>query len=126
MTKSIFQLQAALILILFFIGVNQKANSQTKANQDPKTKLIGNYVGSSYKGNFVWCGAMNLAWNELNQNVLKEKLQLKSKDKFALEIATSFNKSTFTNNDLDENSYYEKSGFGQKTVDAINEETKPR
>jgi hypothetical protein len=124
MLKRTFPLQAAILLFLFFGTTNQKINSQTKVNQDPKTSIVGNYVGSNYKGNFVWCGAMNLAWNELNKNILKEKLQLNSQDKTALEIVEKFNNPSFSKNDLDENSYYIKSGFGQKTINAINQESK--
>lgn len=126
MTKTTISVQATLILILFFVGFNQKANSQTKTNQDPKTKLVNNYVGSEYKGNFVWCGAMNLAWNELKDNIIKEKVKLKSKEKVTLEMVKSLNNSNFTKTDLDSSSYYIKSGFGQKTVDAINEESKSK
>jgi hypothetical protein len=126
MLKSTFSIQTILVLFLFFGTTNENVNSQTKANQDLKTKLIGNYVGSSYKGNFVWCGAMNLAWNELNESILKEKLQLNSNDKLALEMVIKLNNTSFSKNDLDSSSYYIKSGFGQKTVDAINEETKAK
>jgi hypothetical protein len=124
MKKSISSIQATLMLFLFFGNANQKMNSQTKANQDIKTSIVGNYVGCNYKGNFVWCGAMNLAWNELNENILKEKLQLNSQDETALEIVEKLNNPIFTKTDLDKNSYYIKSGFGQKTITAINQETK--
>lgn len=40
--------------------------------------MTGNYLGSYFKGNYVWGGAMNLTWNELNDNILHEKLQLKT------------------------------------------------
>lgn len=126
MLKSIVSLQAPLILFLFFGTAIQKLNSQTKSNKDTKINIVGNYVGSNYKGNFVWCGAMNLAWNELNENILKEKLKLNSQDKTALEMVEKFNNPTFSKNDLDENSYYIKSGFGQKTITAINQESKAK
>lgn len=124
MQKSTCSLKLFLLLSLFFVGANEKINSQTKENQIPKTKLIGNYVASEYKGNFIWCGAMNLAWNELNENIIKDKVKLNSNDKVTLEIVKSFNNATFTKKDLDSSSYYIKSGFGQKTVDAINKESK--
>lgn len=86
----------------------------------------GNYVGSSYKDNYVWGGAMNLAWNDLNENILHEKLKLNSTKKEALEIMDKFNDSPFTKNDLDDSSYYIKSGYGQKTIDLINKESKEK
>src|SRR5208337_3734647 len=82
------------------------------------------YLGSEYKGNFVWGGAMNLAWYELNENILHEKLKLNTNDKAALEMADKLNNSPFTKNDLNEQSYYVKSGFGQETVDLINKESR--
>lgn len=92
--------------------------------KDTKTTITGNYLGSYLNGNYVWGGAMNLAWNELNENILKEKLQLHSQDKTALEMVEKLNNPSFSKNDLDENSYYIKSGFGQQTVTAINQESK--
>jgi hypothetical protein len=87
---------------------------------------MDHYLGSEYKGNYVWGGAMNLAWNELNENILHEKLRLNTYDKKALEMVDKLNHSPFTRNDLDEKSYYIKSGFGQETVDLINEESRQK
>ncbi len=86
----------------------------------------GNYLGSYYKGNYVWGGAMNLAWNNLNENILKEKLQLNTMDKIALEMVSKLNDAPFSKDDLDEESYYIKSGFVQSTVDEINRESKKK
>lgn len=87
---------------------------------------MDSYLGSEYKGNYVWGGAMNLAWNELNENILHVKLKLKTDDKVALEMVDKLNSSPFTKNDLDEKSYYVKSGFGQETVDLINKESRQK
>jgi hypothetical protein len=69
---------------------------------------------------------MNLAWNELNENILHEKLQLNTDDKIALKMAEKFNNPIFTKNDLDDKSYYIKSGYGQTTVDTINKESRKK
>jgi len=87
---------------------------------------MDHYLGSEYKGNYVWGGAMNLAWLELNENILHEKLRLNTDDKVALEMVHKLNHSPFTRNDLDEKSYYIKSGFGQETVDLINKESRQK
>lgn len=92
----------------------------------PQSSTTGTYTGSDYKGNYVYSGAMNLAWNELNENILHEKLKLNTTDEKALEIVDTFNKTIFTKNDLDEASYYVKSGFRQKTVDIINKESRSK
>lgn len=89
-------------------------------------KQTSKYLGSDYKGNYVWGIAMNLAWNDLNKNILHEKLQLKSDDKVALNMINKLNNSLFSKNDLDKESYYIKSGYGQKTVDEINREVKKK
>jgi hypothetical protein len=83
-------------------------------------------LGSEYKGNFVWSGAMNLCWNELAENILHGKLMLKSNDAPALKMAERFNHATFSKEDLDEKSYYIKSGFGRGTLDLINREVKEK
>ncbi len=82
------------------------------------------YLGSRHKGNYVWGGAMNLAWHEMTENVLHSKLELKTGNRAALKMADKFNRSPFSKNDLDEKSYYVKSGFGQETVDIINTESR--
>jgi hypothetical protein len=83
-------------------------------------------LGSEYKENFVWSGAMNLCWNELTENILHGKLMLKSEDAAALKMAEQFNHGTFSKEDLDEESYYIKSGFGRGTLDLINREVKEK
>ena len=90
------------------------------ASEDDSKNL---YLGSDYLGNYVWGGAMNLAWTELNENILHEKLQLNTNDATALDMVEKFNNPIFTKKDLDEKSYYIKSGYGQDTVDAINTES---
>ena len=69
---------------------------------------------------------MNLAWNELNENILHEKLIINTKDKVALQMVEKLNNPIFTKKDLDEKSYYIKSGYGQKTVTAINKESRKK
>jgi len=69
---------------------------------------------------------MNLAWNELNENILHEKIQLKTTNRDALDMVKKFNNSSFSKNDLDEASYYIKSWPGQETVDLINKESKAK
>lgn len=87
---------------------------------------MDDYLGSDYKGNYVWGLAMNLAWNELNESILHEKLKLQTDDKVALRMADQLNGAPLTKNDLDEKSYYIKSGYGQKTVELINKESRAK
>ncbi len=124
MKKILFLIPVIATFFLLAGCANQQAPSQTHVIQDTKTSIAGNYLGSEYKENYVWGGAMNLAWNETNENILHEKLQLKTDDKIALEMAEKFNNPIFTKNDLDDKSYYIKSGYGQTTVETINKESK--
>jgi hypothetical protein len=90
------------------------------------SKTNYNYTGSNFKGNYVWGGAMNLAWNDLTENIVHEKIGLVTKDSLALATLNKMNNPVITKNDLDEPSYYIKSGFGQKTVDLINRESRKK
>lgn len=133
MNKSILALLITTITFAVSSCTIQPSNNQTQNNQIPqkeiqstKTLITGNYLGSDYKGNYVWGGAMNLAWTELNENIIKEKSQLKTENKVVLEMVDKLNNPVFTKNDLDEESYYVKSGYGQKTVDIINKESREK
>jgi len=98
----------AILLVLVFLSGLSRASG------------MDDYLGSECKGNYVWGGAMNLAWHELNDNILHEKLKLNTDDEQALEMVDKLNRLAFTKKDLDEESYYVKSGLGSKTVDIIN------
>lgn len=97
--------------------------------KEPKriqTKNLDNYLGSYKEGNYVWGGAMNLAWTELGENIIGGQPMLATKDKAALEIINSLNNAPFSKEDMDEESYYVKSGYGQETVDTINKESRKK
>lgn len=110
-------------LFLWCSKQNEIENQEISQN---KTIITGNYLWSYYKGNYIWGWAMNLAWNDLNENILHEKLKLKTDDKIALEMTEKLNNPIFTKNDLDNKSYYVKSWFGQETINIINKESKER
>ncbi len=88
--------------------------------QNTKSNIAGNYLGSDYKGNYVWGGAMNLAWTDLTENIIKEDVQLNTQDEIALEMVSKLNDAPISKSDLDEESYYVKSGYGESTVEEIN------
>ena len=119
------------IIILFIILIILKNSLVKKDNinkvDDNNSSNISNnnYYGSLDKGNYIWAGAMNLAWNELSEKIIKEKIKL-SGNKEVQEIVNKFNSSPFSKKDLDEKSYYIKAGYGQKTVEEINTESKKK
>src|SRR6056297_537625 len=108
-----------IIVVMFSLSGCLLLKNNTSDNKDY-------YVINNHKGNYLWSGAMNLAWNDLNQNILGEKLKLKTNDKEALNTTEKFNNSTFTKKDLNKDSYYIKSGYGQNTVKKINKEMKEK
>ena len=117
------------IFVLLLIITEIDLYSQTTINQTPGLlkkldTLETKYNGSNYQGNYVWGGAINLAWNDLITSTIKETIQLNIKNEIALQMVCKFNNSNFGEKYLDINSYYLKTGLGQKTVDAINRETK--
>jgi hypothetical protein len=111
------------LLVLFTIALIAFSGCSSNIISQNNT---GNYLGTEYEGNYIWGGAMNLAWNELNDNILHEKLQLQTTDKTALDVVNKFNQSPFSTKDVDDKSYYVKSGYGQYAVDLINRESKAK
>jgi len=67
---------------------------------------------------------LSLAWHELSENIVKEKIKLDSDNKVVIKIEDNYNSCPFKKNDLSESDYYIKSGYGQKTVTQINSEVK--
>lgn len=117
----------AIVLVFFtYQYFTQDKNIPMQPPQETESNVFGNYLGSDYKGNYVWGAAMNLAWNELNDNIVHEKIQLDTDDALALNMVEKLNNAPFSKNDLDEESYYVKSGYGQETVDEINTESKKK
>ena len=104
-----------------------KEISRKKCNVEKMENISsGDYLGNYCKGNYVWGGAMNLAWNELGENILYEKLKMNTEDEIALEMVKKFNNEPFSRKDLDEESCYIKSGYGQETVNIINRESREK
>ncbi len=122
--KAIFLLAVSIIaLVSGYFNFAQISSFIFRDNTSRITRER-NYVGSLYEGNYIWGGAMNLAWNELAETIIKEPVQLNSQDEKVLSLVAKFNAPAVTTDDLDNKSYYVKSGYGQATVDTINKESK--
>jgi len=122
-----------IVLCLVLSVLLSTACCQNKNKQDvsQSTSLLPlhakdnfNYAGSYYKGNYIWGGAMNLAWTELTDNIVKDTIRLNTTDPLTLATLAKLNKPVITKRDLDEASYYVKSGFGPETQDTINRESR--
>ncbi len=113
-----------ILIIVVVVGyiLFQKNNKAEKI----QIATVGNYTAGYYKGNFVWGAAMNFAWSDLCENIIKDTIQLSVYDSISRSMIHQLNNPQVTTNDLDKESYYVKSGYGQKTVDAINTETAKR
>lgn len=92
----------------------------------PSVMTDTTYTGSLYQGNYVWGGAMNLAWNELCDNIIHAPLGIISGSEAAQNTCRLFNKRVFSKSDLDSQSYYIKSGYGPKTVEIVNKECRKK
>lgn len=112
----------SLILIVLLISACSK--NATKPYKVSPNNF--NYTGGNLAGNYVWGGAMNLAWNELSTNIIKEPIDLDTSDPAALATLKKLNTPVFTREDMDSPSYYVKSGYGQETVTAINSECRQK
>jgi hypothetical protein len=96
------------------------------AQDTTQKNVTHNYTGSFYKKNYIWGGAMNLAWEELGSNILKGKPIVQSNNIEVINLVNKLNNPPFKKEDLDEKSYYIKSGYGQSTVTTINQESKAK
>ncbi len=107
-----------------------KNRTETGGLEKPVLRTVAgdnyNYAGSDYKGNYVWGGAMNLAWTELADNIVRDTIRLVTEDRATLAMLDKFNHPVITRKDLDEASYYVKSGFGPQTQDTINRESRKK
>lgn len=69
---------------------------------------------------------MNICWDTLSSDIIKEPLKLKVNSDLAKHMVSNFTHSKFSKKDLSEDSYYTKAGYGQPTVDAINKECRAK
>ncbi len=131
MKRFIKKITSLLLCIALFSScettpAEKKDGEKVQKVENTHAVILGNFVGSYCKGNYVWGLAMNLAWQELTDTILHEKLMLKTHEKAALAITDNFNHTSLSKNDIDDASYYVKAGYGQETVDAINKESRKK
>lgn len=112
-------------LLLLILGLTSCCCNKHKCKTPEKDTNL-NFTGDFFNENYVWGGAMNLAWNELKDSFFGEPIAFETKDKDVLLLTEQFNNPVFTKDDIDEASYYIKSGYGQETVDAINKECRSK
>lgn len=69
---------------------------------------------------------MNLCWTNLCESVIHSPIELNTGDTTALATAYNLNHPVCTTADLDAPSYYVKAGFGPRTLEAINRESRAK
>lgn len=116
---------AALFLFLITFGCGKRQPTMTHPPGNGPAPS-NRYTGSLYEGNYIWTGAMNLCWTALSQTIIHEPIAVRTETAEALEMADRFNHPVCTTADLDEPSYYIKAGFGPKTLEAINRESRKK
>lgn len=104
-------------------ATSKSASNATSAINPSQKQFAQGLNGFNEKGNFIWGGAMNLAWNELNR-VNGERTELF--DFAPKEMLDNFNDGKFSTDDLSAESYYVSSGFGQAAVTKINQESRKK
>ncbi|PIE98826.1 MAG: hypothetical protein CR988_01595 [Treponema sp.] len=127
LSQTILVMIAVILLFTSCKGLAMRKKSlEPDKPENTEAFVTNNFVGSLYKGNFVWGIAMNFAWNELGNSILHEKLKLASSDATVKQIENAFNTFLLSKEVLDDASYYAKAGYGQKTVNAINKEVRKK
>jgi len=95
------------LILLFVNSACKRSQEQISILPSPKSDNI-NYIGRFYKGNYVWDCSINLAWNEISNNIFKEKIQLDTKDTSALHTLYMLNNPVITKESLDNQNYHFK------------------
>ncbi|MDD2230484.1 MAG: hypothetical protein PHY48_13855 [Candidatus Cloacimonetes bacterium] len=113
-----------IMALMFSACCKNKACAKPEPKPDTQTTLSPNYnyTGSNFEENYVWGGAMNMAWSELIDSYTHNAIELKTSKQQVLEMLKKLNDPVFSKKDMDAASYYVKSGYGQKTLDTINKE----
>lgn len=86
----------------------------------------GSLTGSHLDENYIWAIGIQLAWNDLCENVINAKIEISTDNSAGEALFEQLNKKKFTRKALSENDYFVKSGFGQNTIDQIREKLREK
>lgn len=99
------------------------ARNITTTKENSKTQLYGVLNVPMEKNNMIWCGTLQLAWNELRDNIIKDDIKLIGEDKLSSEL----NKKPFDKSCLNEKDYIAMVGYNKDgIVDKINKSLKDK
>ena len=105
-----------LLLILLIFGIWYIIDKNKINNNEPTNPIVSTTLTEgtdvilsledTITNNSVWCGTFNLIWNDLKNDLAKQDIVFSPQ----LEVVENLNKSTFTTDELSEDSYYKKYG----------------
>ncbi len=89
--------------LITVIGMNWSVLAKKETSIMPKETLVTPYLQTKFTSgkNLLYCGSFQLAWNELQNTIIKEPIKLNG----AFELTKTLNKQSFTKENLDSNSY---------------------
>ena len=95
-------------------------------SMDPEVKKVELNGSITQKGNYLWGGALTLAWQHLRDQIIREDIRLVDQDPVVQKIVHNFNNCPFNKDHLSIESYYARAGYGNETVRLINKEVKEK
>jgi hypothetical protein len=108
-------------------GHNTKHEKQTEPITTPDNyPKFSYYNGNFCRGNYIWTGAMSIAWKDMSDSLVGWDIRLKTADATANQTLQMLYNSLISKYDIDDNTYCYRYGFGQRGVDFINMEIKRR
>lgn len=115
-----------IIGILLFILISPKAKKGNfiDSNDLEQTTFIATFDSNlpEHK-NVIWCATFQIAWDKLKNDIIKEPVDIIDAQDFADEL----NRSEYSPENLDANSYYAAAGFVQKgIIDEVKKEMAKR
>lgn len=86
--------------------------SDSDIEENSKTKVYGILNVPMEKNNMIWCGTLQLAWNELSGNIIKEDIKLIGENTLSREL----NKKVFTKEYLNDKDYIAMVGYNKDGI----------
>lgn len=123
-SKLIYLFLLLVVVIGGIITVNllfKKGNITRKTINNNEVSIVLS-LEDKIQDDTLWCGTMNLIWNDLKNDLAKQDIVFKPQ----LEVVDNLNKGTFNTNYLSENAYYKVYGvpslkFKKQIEEAIKE-----
>lgn len=83
-------------------------------SKDLKSTVVSSYLEQPVQAgrNIIYCSSFQLAWNEFEDNIIKDKLKLDGNP----EMAVKLDKRLTDKNDISEKDYFVMSGYGRDNI----------